>query len=861
MATTPGTFNVVVTTVDNQSVTTPGAYTYSPPPSLAGISPEGGPIGGGNTLTLTGVDFVTGATVAVGGINCPVTASTPPTIIECTVPATILPPLSLVDIQVTNPDTQTDTLPQEYRYANAPTIATIVPTGGNTAGGTSVVITGSNFFLDPSISIGGSNCINPTLMSSTQLTCITTAHVAGVEDVVVTNSDTQSVTASGVYTYQDPPLITNIAPLIGPLAGGTTLTITGSGFVATTSITLDGNACSSPTISATQITCTIPPSPAGSVDVVVTNPFNQSDTEQDGFTYQGPPTLTGISVAGAVIAGGSISGGTTVNLSGTNFADGATIVFDAGGSPTPCINVNFLSSTSITCETGAHAAGLVDITLTNIDGQAAPPLTNAFTYAPVPVVTGVTPDNGSPSGGTAITVTGSGFTPGPPASIVAIDGSTCTITSITSTSISCTTPSHASSATAVSLTVTNPDGQTLTAPYANAFTYNPAPTLTSVSPIAGALAGGTTITIDGTGFLTGATVSLGGSPCTAVAVNSATQITCTTPALPAGLAAIVVSNPDGQMTTDNVTYRYKSAPTISGITTTLSDPIGPIAGGTIITVNGSNFSTGTPGSSITLGGNPCPIAVTPTSTASRLTCTAPTGTSGSVDIVVINDDNQQDTLANAFTYLDVPTITSTIPTTPVTPLAGGLRMTLLGNGNFYNGATVAIDSTPPTPCGNVVVNIGGTQLTCTTGTHLTPGTYDLTVTNPDTQSFTLTGAIEYESRAQLQFVVGSSFPTPPDPADWGILSTNASRTLTLENIGDVITSAITVRIMQGNPQRWQIGTDNCSGPGNELSPNTTCTVDINFLGALVPTGTYSDTVEARAATGGDALQGITAEKP
>lgn len=69
----------------------------------------------------------------------------------------------------------------------------------------------------------------------------------------------------------------------------------------------------------------------------------------------------------------------------------------------------------------------------------------------------------------------------------------------------------------------------------------PAPTVASASPSSGPTAGGTTITISGSGFSLGATVSLGGSAATGVNVVSSTSITCVTPARTAGAVAVSVT--------------------------------------------------------------------------------------------------------------------------------------------------------------------------------------------------------------------------------------------------------------------------------------------------------------------------------
>src|SRR4029077_12347058 len=88
---------------------------------------------------------------------------------------------------------------------------------------------------------------------------------------------------------------------------------------------------------------------------------------------------------------------------------------------------------------------------------------------------------------------------------------------------------------------------------------NPAPTVSSILPVSGTTAGGTPVTITGTGFLAGATVSLGGTAATGVSVGSSTTITATTPAHAAGAVNVVVTNSDGQSGTLNNGYTYTSS--------------------------------------------------------------------------------------------------------------------------------------------------------------------------------------------------------------------------------------------------------------------------------------------------------------
>ena len=65
------------------------------------------------------------------------------------------------------------------------------------------------------------------------------------------------------------------------------------------------------------------------------------------------------------------------------------------------------------------------------------------------------------------------------------------------------------------------------------YTYVPPPTVTSITPTAGPIAGGTLVTIKGGPFVAGATVTIGNAA-TSVKVESATEIKARTSATAAG---------------------------------------------------------------------------------------------------------------------------------------------------------------------------------------------------------------------------------------------------------------------------------------------------------------------------------------
>src|SRR5208283_4716494 len=101
--------------------------------------------------------------------------------------------------------------------------------------------------------------------------------------------------------------------------------------------------------------------------------------------------------------------------------------------------------------------------------------------------------------------------------------------------------------------------------------------------------GGTVVTITGTNFQSGATVEFGSAAATGVTVNSATSISATTPADSAGAVTVTV-NSGGQSATlpGGFTFSTASPPSI----TSVSPSAGPTAGGTAVTITGTNFLAG-----------------------------------------------------------------------------------------------------------------------------------------------------------------------------------------------------------------------------------------------------------------------------
>lgn len=800
-------------------------YTYAETAlTLSSFSPSGGDVLGGSNLVINGTGFVSGATVTVGGLDCTGVVFTSSNLLNCAVPANAAGDYTVV---VTNPDTSSVSSSTDYSYDITPVISSISPTSGFLAGGGTLTLTGTGFLAGASVTIGGVLCTLPNVVSSTSLTCTIPAKSAWTYNVTVTNLNLRSTTLSSAYTYIPAPTISSVIPAFGPITGGNSVTLIGTGFLAGAGVTIGGVACTSViVISPTMLSCTNPANAvAGPYSVVITNTDTQSATKASGFTYIPPPVVTSVSPTSGQLAGGGL-----LTMVGTGFSPAATVTI--GGAS--CFGVSVTSATSATCFLPAKAASTYDLVFTNPDLQTGS-LTNAYTYQPAPTVTSVTPLAGALAGGTAVTIAGTGFLA---SATIDFGGSPCSgVVVNSSTSITCTTTTHI--AGSVTVTATNTDAQTGNKP--TAYTYQAAPTVSSVSPSAGALAGGTAVTITGTGFLTLATIDFGGSDCTGVVVNSPTSITCTTTAN-AGAVTVTATNTDAQSGNKANGYTYQAAPTVSSV----SPLVGALAGATAVTITGTGFLAS---ATIDFGGSPCSGVVVNSPTS--ISCTTTSHGAGAVTVTATNADAQTGSKTPGFTYQAAPVVTSLSITSGLQ--AGGAAIIITGS-DFLIGA---IPKFGTTDCSSIVVN-SSTSITCVTPAHVA-GAVSVTVLNTDGQTGSSSGIFTYTAIPIVEFQVGVASPNPPKPDSYGSTITNVTHTFTLVNTGEEVSTPITMAVTGVDASKFLIGTDNCTG--NTLAIGATCTVQLTFLGATLGTGSYIADFSSSATSGGSDTNPVSGSVP
>jgi hypothetical protein len=312
------------------------------------------------------------------------------------------------------------------------------------------------------------------------------------------------------FAVNDEFQVDKISPSSGKGTGGTTVTITGKGFIGVQKVTFGGVDATNVTIySDTKLTAVSPAASADQVDVqVFTYDGDTPTTSSDLFSYL--PEITSISPPTSALTGGWI----TVNGRGLSNAN-----FTFGGSPAELVSC--LISTQCTMASPAHSAGSV-----NVIAMAKAGSSPDFSYSyVVPSIIGLSTAVGPTSGGQTITLSGAGLDS---TMTVKFGGVAATAVSCWSPS-SCTVQSPAGTGS-VHITATLSGSTSVATPW-NLYTYEVFPSVTGISPPGGPVTGGVGVTVFGTNFSTapgGTTFNFGTLAPTGVSCSS-TQCTMTAP--------------------------------------------------------------------------------------------------------------------------------------------------------------------------------------------------------------------------------------------------------------------------------------------------------------------------------------------
>ena len=677
-----------------------------------------------------------------------------------------------------------------------PAISSLAPNSA-TAGSADATLTvkGSNFISASELHWNGA-ALATTYVSATQLTATVPAanlNTAGSAQVTAFNptpgGGASSAAVFDISSTNPTPSISLLSPASALAGSGAfTLTVDGSGFLASTTVNWNGLALTTTYVSATQVTATVPASDVNSVGaatVTAVNPAPGGGTSSaavfDVTSTNPMPSISSLSPA-SVTAG---SAAFTLTVNGSNFVGTSTIGWNG-----TALATTHLSSTQLTAQVPAGDLGTVgsaSVTVVNPSPGGGTSAAASFTITatnPVPSITSLSPASVTAgSGAFTLTVNGSNFVG---TSTIDWNGTALATTHLSTTQLSAPVPASDVSATGfASVTVVNPapgGGASAAASFTVSAT-NPVPAISSLSP-ASVTAGNAAfaLTVNGSNFVVASVVKWNGTALPTTHV-SATQLSAQVPASDvstAGSASVTVVNPaPGGGTSAAASFTINASnplPAISSLS-----PTSVTAGGNAftLTVNGSNLVAS---SAVHWNGNALPTTYVG---ATQLTAQVPASAvaaAGTASITVVNPAPGGGTSgASTFTVNAGNPVPAIATLSPSSASAGGAAFALTVNGSsLVATSTVHWNGTAlPT------TYVSGSQITAQVpaGDITAAGTANVTVVNPAPGGGT---------SAAASFTINATNPLPsiaslsPSSATAG----GAAFTLTVNGSNFIVSSAV-----------------------------------------------------------------------
>ncbi len=738
---------------------------------------------------------------------------------------------------------------------SVPTITSISPSQGPPAGGTSVDIVGTNFDGATSVMFGATPATSYTINSPTDITAYAPAG-SGTQPVTVKTPGGTS--NSEPYTYVVGPSITGLSPNSAPMWGGATVTIQGTGFGSSPTVTFNGVTVSVLSSSPTSITVYAPAGTVGSsVPVQVT--VGGVPSNKENFGYTNPITVTSVTpsigpagTTGIIIKG---TGFTAIAKSGCP-NPGAVPDFGPGN---PATTFTVVSSTEITATSPPHANGTVDVQVAEPGcpgGTAISPINapaDQYTYGtPIPTTTVLTatPSSTAPYGSNValqatVKVTSGSGTPtgtvqfysntGAPIGspqpmtngVATLNTSTLSVGSYKLTATYTPTGNYAGSNSAsVPYTITPTSTNTTLSASPNPQTYCAPVTLTATVSSASGTPGGTVQFYNGG-------VAIGGP----VALNASGQATLPTSALPAGHDSLTVKypaqgnyGPSSGATTENITPA-------STTTTVAANPTKTSVGNSVtltatVTSNGNPVTT-TGTVTFSWSGGSCSGTVNAsTGQAACNTTTLPVGTDTITASYGATADYGTSSGTTTVTITGPPATTTSITALP-TSTSYGSKVTLtsqvLANGAGVTSGTVIFSDNGSPISGSIPVSSSGVATFSTTS--LPMGTNNVSASYASNSSYTgstsATTPVTITGAPTL-----TSLNVYPPNSSYG---QNVTLTATVTSNGSPVTSG-TVNFYNNGTL---IGTAPVNGNGVAVLNTTSLPAGSNTLTASYPTqGTY-----------------------
>lgn len=460
-------------------------FAFALSPHVGALTPASGSLAGNTKVTLTGAGFTSGEVEVKIGLSVCEIESFSYTEIICITPAQSSASTEEITVTIGGfPATCKVGGGCNYDYADGstPKITAINPTSGTSA---TLTVTGENLGTDKtklSLKVGESDCVVQDGLTNTQAECVLDSSAAGDNAVTLEKQDAGSAVISNSVSFSGTPTLDSVSPTTGSVDGGTLLTLIGNGFTSDIVIKMAFQRCNVKSITLTQVTCVTPAFFATTTNIEITAGSVTFPTISFEYTNAATPTVTSINPSTGVA-------GNDITITGTGFdTDKTKLAVTIGGKN--CV-IATSTETEIICTTDSTLPGGSHLVVVDVTGKGL--ATSSLQFEIAFSISGIVPSDGSIAGGQKITLSGAGFTT---TSTVTICDEPCQVTSATTTEVVCITPPSDSAKTCEVILSTENGTETSSYEYSTAKT----PKITNVQPRRGGTAGGTPVTITGTGF-------------------------------------------------------------------------------------------------------------------------------------------------------------------------------------------------------------------------------------------------------------------------------------------------------------------------------------------------------------------------
>ncbi len=254
----------------------------------------------------------------------------------------------------------------------------ISPEDAATVGGDAVVITGSGFSDGVGVRVAGRPANEVVVLNEEKLRVVMPPGLPGDALVEVTAPDSAQILGEGLVNYVEraPRVVMAIRPNIGPVAGGTQVTIVGTGFLPGARVVIGGERAEAvEVLDPTRIIAVTPAHEVGFVDVVVRNPELPAAILATAFEYVPAPTIRGMAPPEI-----PVSGGVPIRIEGRGFEDGVTVTING----LPASDVVVVNDRLLTAVAPVGVLGPATLVVEN-PGQPRAQLVDATFYVPDPI--------------------------------------------------------------------------------------------------------------------------------------------------------------------------------------------------------------------------------------------------------------------------------------------------------------------------------------------------------------------------------------------------------------------------------------------------------------------------------------------